>query len=77
MNIVTGISLTLISGLVLAKEQEDLGTIIVKDNAETIKERDQKVMTISMIKMNPIFTSEKILLNVIKELTQQMCSIVR
>lgn len=42
MNIVTGISLTLISGLVLAKEQEDLGTIIVKDNAETIKERDQK-----------------------------------
>lgn len=42
INIVTGVSLALISGVVFTKEHENLGTIIVNDNTKTIKERDQQ-----------------------------------
>lgn len=42
LNFSAGITIILTSGYSLAKEQEHLGTIIVNDKAETIKQRDQK-----------------------------------
>ncbi|MEX6313600.1 TonB-dependent receptor plug domain-containing protein [Providencia manganoxydans] len=42
INIATGISFALISNLIFAKEQEDIGTIIINDKTTTIKQRDQK-----------------------------------
>lgn len=41
-NIFTGITITLFSGVVLANTNNNIGTIVVKETTETIKQRDSK-----------------------------------